>query len=549
MSVNEYNNEFEELLNEYLPPDENAKVRIKAKISQLDRNYVYLDSDGQPTAIRVKAEELQDYKIGDEVEIILFGETDDGEFLIGSRRKIEMEESGLALDQSFETKAVLTCKIIRKVNGGYILEYKKMQGFLPNSLSEIAAKNSDSAVGTMIDVVVKEIKQEKKGRRVTFSKKDITLEKVGEEFKGVSVGDVVEGDIVEVLDFGINLKVGNLRGFVHISEVSWKKIDSLKASYNIGDKLTCKVISLDEEKKSLKLSLKALTKDPWEQAAESIKVDAEVEGKVTNIVQYGVFVEIMDGVEGLVHVSDFTWNKKKINLNDFVKVGDKVKVRVLDFDRATRKLKLGVKQLSENPWDSVERDYPVGTKLTGKVLDIKPFGIFVEVCEGIEVFIHQLDLSWSKEEKPKLEVGDSVDFIIIEVNKEENKIKGSIKNLTPSPWEKALEIYKVGQVIEAAEIKTIMDFGVFIKLEKGVDGFVPAQFLSKETNKSLKDKFSVGQTLRAEIVEIDNDRQRIKLSVKKLELDETKAEEKELLEKYSESSSDGAKDTESENNE
>ncbi len=297
------------------------------------------------------------------------------------------------------------------------------------------------------------------------------------------------------------------------------------------------IISLEPEKKNVKLSIKALTRNPWEVAAEQYAVDSVIEGKVTKIVPYGVFVEIADGVEGLVHMSDFTWNKKRVSLNEFVQVGDTVKVKVLEFQPAERKLKLGIKQLSENPWDSAETRYAVGTQLTGKVLEVKPFGLFAEVEPGVDVFIHQSDYNWQGEENKKFAVGDTVEFKVIELNTEDNKIKGSIKALRKSPWEVALENYKVGDTVEK-EIKNIMDFGLFVNLSKGIDGFIPAQLASKDFIKNLKDKFTVGQKVKAQITEIDREKQRIKLSIKKIEIEEERRENQELLSKYGTSGED-----------
>ena len=533
MSNNEYYEEFEAPLNEYLPTEEKSKTRVTGVLSQVDRNFAYLDVPGQPTSVRVRSEELENYNIGDEVEVLLIGETDEGEFIIGSRKRVDMEDNWKKLEEAFENKETVVGKIVKRVKGGYMVEAMFHQGFLPNSLSEISMKDGDKVVGQDITVMIKDIKpdKDKKGKKITFSKKDITLQKEEKEFAELKVGDVVEAEVADVLDFGLSLRLQHLRGFVHISEVSWKKLDKLTDKYKKGDKVEAKIISLEAEKKNVKLSIKVLTRNPWEVAAEQYVVDSVIEGKVTKILPYGVFVEIADGVEGLVHMSDFTWNKKRVSLNEFVQLGDTVKVKIIEFNPADRKLKLGIKQLSENPWNSAEERYAVGTVLKGKVLEVKPFGIFAEVEPGVDIFIHQSDFNWQGEENKKIAIGDVVEFKVIELNTEDNKIKGSIKALRKSPWEVALESYKVGETVEK-EIKNIMDFGLFINLSKGIDGFVPAQMASKDFVKNLKDKFTVGQVVKAQIVEIDKEKQRIKLSIKKIEIEEEKRENQELLSKY-----------------
>lgn len=533
MYNNENYDEFEALLNEYLPAEEKTRVRVKGIIAQRDRNFAYLDVQGQPTSVRVKNDELLAYNIGDEVEILLVGETEDGEFIIGSRRRIDMEDNLKKLEEAFEKKEIITGKIVRRIKGGYMIEALFHQGFLPNSLSEINMKDGDKFIGQEVQLMIKDIQldKDKKSKKITFSRKDITLQKEEKEFAELAIGDVVEAEVTDILDFGLSVKIGHLRGFVHISEVSWKKLDKLTDEYKKGDIIKGQIISLEAEKKNIKLSIKALTRNPWDVVAETVGVDSVVEGKVTKLLPYGVFVEIADGVEGLIHMTDFTWNKKRVNLNDFVQVGDTVKVKVIEFVPAERKLKLGIKQLSENPWDSAEERFAVGKELSAKVLDVKPFGLFAEVEPGVDVFIHQSDYNWQGEANKKFSVGDTVNFKVIELNMEDSKIKGSIKALTKSPWELALETYKVGQTVEK-EIKNIMDFGLFVTLGKGVDGFVPAQMASKDFIKNLKDKFKVGDVVKAQIVEIDREKQRIKLSIKKIEIEEEKRENQELLSKY-----------------
>lgn len=536
---NENYDEFEALLNEYLPAEEKTRVRATGIIAQRDRNFAYLDVQGQPTSVRVKNEELSAYNIGDEVEILLVGETEDGEFIIGSRKRIDMENSLKQLEDAFEKKEIVTGKIVRRIKGGYMVEALFHQGFLPNSLSEINMKDGDSFIGKEVQLLIKDIQldKDKKSKKITFSRKDITLQKEEQEFSQLKVGDVVEAVVTDILDFGLSVKIGHLRGFVHISEISWKKLEKLTDEFKKGDIIKGQIISLEAEKKNIKLSIKALTRNPWEVTAETVGVDSLVDGKVTKLLPYGVFVEIADGVEGLIHMSDFTWNKKRVNLGEFVQVGDTVKVRVLEFVPEERKLKLGIKQLHENPWDSAEERFAIGRELSAKVLDVKPFGLFAEVEPGVDVFIHQSDYNWQGEAAKKFSVGDTVTFKVIELNLDDNKIKGSIKALTKSPWELALENYKVGQTIEK-EIKNIMDFGLFVNLSKGVDGFIPAQMASKDFIKNLKDRFKVGDKIKAQIVEIDKDKQRIKLSAKKIELEEEKRENQELLSKYGTSSTE-----------
>lgn len=536
---NENKNEFEKMLEDYLPAEKTGgkNQRVVGTINSIERNYVFLDVPGQRTVVRVRAEELEGKEIGEKVEVILIGEQEDDndqEVIIASRRKIELEDNWKYIEDSFENKTVLSAKILRKIKGGYIIEAFVYQGFLPNSLSEIKEKDGEAMVGKNIDVIVKDIKQDNRDRRskkITFSKKEITLLQQAEAFTKLEVGQIVDCVVTGVMDFGLSVSVAELRGFIHISEVSWKRLDDLKQLFKMGDEIKAKILTLDEEKRNIKLSMKQLVENPWDTSKDVFHEGDELEGTVTRILPYGAFVELAEGVEGLVHVSDFAWNKKRIHIDEYVKLGEKVKVRVLEFSPENRKLKLGLKQLVENPWDTAAQRFAEGTDLEATILDIKPFGLFAEIESGVDVFVHSSDYSWPGEEHEGFKVGDRISFRVLELNIEDKKIKGSIKALKKSPWDKAMEEYRVGLTVEK-KIKNIMDFGLFVELTKGIDGFIPTQFVSKDFVKNLHEKFEVGQEVKAQIVEINEDTHKIKLSIKKIELEEEKRENQDLLTKY-----------------
>ena len=533
MSNLENYQDFEALLEEYMPvQEEKTRKKVEGIIAAMDRNYAYLDVAGEPMNVRVRTEELRNYNVGDKVEVAIVGEDSEEEVLIGSRRRIDAEEGFKDIQAALENKSIIKGKISKRTKGGYIVQAFYQEGFLPNSLSEIPLKDGDKFVGKDIEVIVKEIKDEKK---ILFSKKDITLLKEENEFATLKIGEVVDAVVTDVLEFGLVVKICAIKGFVHISEISWKKTENLSSLYKKGDEIQGEIIELDPAKRNVKLSIKALSRNPWEILGEKVHVGDTVEAKVTKIVPYGVFAEVIDGVEGLIHSSDFTWNKKKININNFVKVGDEITVQVTEFTPAERKLKLGIKQLSKNPWENSEERFAVGTVLTGKVIEVKPFGIFVQVEDGVDSFIHNSDFSHTGNKKYNL--GDVVEFQVIELHPEEQKIKGSIKALTKSPWDLAMEKYKVGDIVKR-EIKNLQEFGMFIKLENGVDGFIPTQMASKDFIKNLKDRFTPGEEVEAEIVEIDSEKKRIKLSIKKLEFAKEKRENADLIAKYGVSSSE-----------
>ena len=538
-NVNENQNEFSQMLEEFLP---NQEKRVEGVIESMDQNFSYLDVPGERTAVRVRTDELKGYEVGDTVEVLITGlseEDDDQEYITASRKKIEVEKNWEKIEDSFKNKTILDAEVTKKIKGGYLVQALLYPGFLPNSLSEIP-DNEEKVVGKKIQVIVKDIKvdpKDKRNKKITYSVKDIKIAEQEKEFAALEVGQIVDCIVTEVLDFGLAVDINTLKGFIHISEVSWKRLDKLSDIYKVGDHIKAVIVSLDEAKRNVKLSIKKLEEDPWATVANNFKVNDEVEGTVTKVLPYGAFVEIKPGIEGLVHISDFSWTKKKVNVSDYVKEGEKVKVRITDLHPEDRKLKLGIKQLVANPWETAEKDFAVGTVIKGKVVEVKPFGIFVEITDGIDAFVHSSDYSWIGEETPKFEIGNEVELKITELDLNDKKIKGSLKALRKSPWEHAMEEYKVGTTVEK-KIKTVADFGLFIELIKGIDGFIPTQFASKEFIKNIRDKFKEGDIVKAQVVEVNKDTQKIKLSIKKIEIEEEKREEREQIEKYSTSSSE-----------
>lgn len=538
-NVNENQNEFSQMLEEFLP---NQEKRVEGVIESMDQNFSYLDVPGERTAVRLRTDELKGYKVGDTVEVLITGlseEDDDQEYITASRKKIEVEKNWEKIEDSFKNKTILDAEVTKKIKGGYLVQALLYPGFLPNSLSEIP-DNEEKVVGKKIQVIVKDIKvdsKDKRNKKITYSVKDIKIAEQEKEFAALEVGQIVDCVVTEVLDFGLAVDINTLKGFIHISEVSWKRLDKLSDIYKVGDHIKAVIVSLDEAKRNVKLSIKKLEEDPWATVANEFKVNDEVEGTVTKVLPYGAFVEIKPGIEGLVHISDFSWTKKKVNVSDYVKEGEKVKVRITDLHPEDRKLKLGIKQLVANPWETAEKDFAVGTVIKGKIVEVKPFGIFVEIADGIDAFVHSSDYNWIGEETPKFEIGNEVELKITELDLNNKKIKGSLKALRKSPWEHVLEEYKVGTTVEK-KIKTVADFGLFIELIKGIDGFIPTQFASKEFIKNIRDKFKEGDIVKAQVVEVNKDTQKIKLSIKKIEIEEEKREEREQIEKYSTSSSE-----------
>jgi len=521
-------NNFEELLENYLPEQVEKGEEVDGEIIKKDRESCYLDIKGKPLEGVVKSNEVEDNEVGDVIRVRIIGEDSEGSYLRVSRRAIEVEENWTKLLKAKEEGTILNGKVVKKVNGGYIVEVLKHNTFMPNSLSEISPKETN-AIGLKVEVLIKDIKDEKR-KKILVSRKDITLREESKFFSEISVGDVFDVNVKDILEFGLSVKVDRVTGFIHISELSWAKVENISDLYKIGDSFKAKVISLDETKKSLKLSVKQLSQDPWSGAEGRYSIGSEVEGEVVKIVKFGAFVRIEEGIEGLVHISDLSWNNKKVNVENYLKLSDKVKVKVINIDEKSRKLKLGVKQLSDNPWDVIDTKYGVGKAVSGKVVETKDFGIFVELEEGVDVFVHNSDLAWKKEDK-KYSIGDQVELKILSIDKENKKVKGGIKQLTKSPWELLAEEYQLGDVV-TKKVTSITDFGIFIEMDYGVDGMIHISQASRDFIKKLDEKFSIGEEVTAEIIEINPEEHRVKLSIKKVELSNESKEHRELLEKY-----------------
>ncbi|MGL5357220.1 MAG: S1 RNA-binding domain-containing protein, partial [Cetobacterium sp.] len=310
MSNFDYNEDFEALLNEYMPvkEEEEIKSKVSGVIVSTDRNFTYLEVAGEPKAVRVRTEELVGYSTGDEVEVLIVAqaEEDDSMILIGSKRRVDMEIGATKLQAAFEKNEAVIGKIMRRVNGGYIVEMFSQQGFLPNSLSEIPFNSGDSFVGKELSVLVKEIKEDKKGKKILLSRRELVANKEIEAMEKLTLNSVVKATVLDVLAFGLTVKLEELKGFIHISEIDWKKTADLNKLYKSGDVIEAKIIEIEKEKRNIKLSIKSLIKNPWETAAENNTIGAEVTGKVTRVTNYGAFVELIPGVEGLIHSSDFS---------------------------------------------------------------------------------------------------------------------------------------------------------------------------------------------------------------------------------------------------
>lgn len=521
--------DFEEMLENYLPDNiEKGEVK-KGIILRKDREYGYLDM-GTKGEGKVDAREIENDEVGEEIEVLIISTGEDSEdFMKVSRRAVELKVNWEKLQEVKEKNAKIDAKITKKVKGGYIVNILKYNSFMPGSLSGFG--KTEEPVGRDITVMIKDI-QDGKRKKIVVSRKAVEMQNVEEELAKINENDVVEGVINDVLAFGLSVKVGNLSGFVHISEIAWERVNDLNEKYQVGDKITTKVISKNQAKKSLKLSVKQLQEDPWEKVEEKYQIGSEVSGKVVRIEKYGAFIELEEGVVGLLHISDFSWSQKMKSVKNYVQLKDEIKVKIIELDEKAKKMKLSLKELVANPWETVDTEYAIGTEHSGKIVEVKDFGIFVELEKDMDAFVHISDLEWVNPSIENFKKEDEIKVKIIEINKEERKIKAGVKQLTKSPLEEVFEKYSEGDIIKR-KIISIANFGIFVEIEKGIDGMIHISEASKDFVKNLEEKYQVGDEVEAKIIMMDEETKKIKLSIKEIEMQEEKKEDEELLEKYS----------------
>jgi small subunit ribosomal protein S1 len=372
----------------------------------------------------------------------------------------------------------------------------------------------------------KVLKFNKKRNNVVISRRAILEEernKLREEMRSkLEEGQIIKGAITNITDYGLFIDMGGMDGLCHITDLSWGRVSHPAKLYKVGEELEVKVLKYDKEHDRVSLGVKQLRDDPWATVTERYPVNETTKGKVVSITDYGVFVELEEGVEGLIHVSEMTWSKKPRHPSKMVSVGDEVEIMVLNIETETKRISLGMKQLQPNPWDLVTDNYPVGSVIEGKIKNITDFGVFIGIEEGIDGLIHVSDLSWTeriKHPSEKYAKGETIQAVVLKIDKENERFSLGIKQLVPDPWQAAYNNYPSGTVVEG-EITNVTDFGVFVKLEEGIEGLVHVSELSKDKVKTPVGMYQVGDTLKAIVINVSAKDRKIGLSVKTLEGDD-----------------------------
>lgn len=454
-----------------------------------------------------------DLKVGDKVEVYVENQEDTKGQLVLSHKKARLSKSWERVNAALENEEVIQGYIKCRTKGGMIVDVFGIEAFLPGSQIDVhPIRDYDVFVGKTMEFKVVKINQE--FRNVVVSHKALIEQELEQQRKEIigklEKGQILEGTVKNITTYGVFVDLGGVDGLIHITDLSWGRVSDPHEVVSLDQKINVVILDFDEEKKRIALGLKQLTPHPWDALDPNLKIGDHVKGKVVVMADYGAFVEIAPGVEGLIHVSEMSWSQHLRSANDFMKVGDDVEAVILTLDRAERKMSLGIKQLKEDPWECIETKFPIGSKHVAKVRNFTNFGIFVELAEGVDGLIHISDLSWTKKIKHPSEfttVGATLDVVVLEIDKENRRLSLGHKQLEKNPWDEYETIYTPGSVHKGTIVE-MMDKGAVVALAEGGEGFATPKHLTKEDGSMAKK----GEELDFKVIEFVKETKRIILS-------------------------------------
>ncbi len=488
---------------------------VKGRVTAITDGDVLLDvnfkSDGLVSLGDFK--DMPDLKVGDEVEVYVEKQEDEKGQLVLSRRKAKLLRAWEAIRDSYENGTVIKGTIIHKTKGGLIVDCGGLETFLPGSQIDIKPiLDYDQFVGKTMEFKVVKINEQIKNAVV--SHKALIESDLAEQREAIIAslekGQVLEGLVKNITDFGAFLDLGGVDGLLYITDISWGRINHPSEVLQLNQKINVVVLDFDENKKRISLGLKQLQPHPWDEAAKNIKEGDVVKGRVVNVEDYGAFLEVMPGVEGLIHISEVSWSNQQINAKDYFSVGQELDAKVVSIDREDRKMSLSIKQLTPDPWDTIEERFPVGSRHTVKVKNLTQYGVFVELEDGIGGMIHISDLSWTKRYSHPSEftkVGEEIDAIVLEIDKENRKISLGHKQTEENPWDTFETVFPVGSYHEGTIVRRD-DRGAIVQLPHGLEAFAPSKHLKKEDGSMAQ----VEDTLIFKVIEFNRDDKRLLVS-------------------------------------
>ncbi|HKK01621.1 MAG TPA: 30S ribosomal protein S1 [Desulfuromonadales bacterium] len=521
---------FEDMFEDSLKDLQPGNV-VKGTIVQVNPDSVVVDVGGKSEGLIPISEFLDeqgqvksDLKVGDEFDVLIERTENENGLISLSKEKADRQK----VWNSLEENAIVEGRIISRIKGGLSVDIG-VNAFLPGSQVDLRpVRNLDKLIGESFEFKI--IKLNKRRGNIVLSRR-VLLEELRESQRAVTLekleeGMVAEGVVKNLTDYGAFIDLGGIDGLLHITDMSWGRVSHPSDILAVGDKIKVKVLKYDREKERVSLGLKQITPDPWLEVETKFPVGTRVQGKVVSLTDYGAFVELAEGVEGLIHVSEMSWTKRIKHPNKILNIGDDVESVVLALDIPNRRISLGLKQVEPNPWDVIGEKFPAGTVIEGQVKNITDFGIFVGVDEGIDGLVHISDLSWTKRIKHPSEIykkGDIVKAVVLNIDRENERFSLGIKQLAADPWQSIPARYLPGTIVHG-KVTSVTDFGIFLEVEEGIEGLIHVSEISKEKIDSPKSFAAVDDDLEAVVLNVDTVERKIALSIKQLANRKEKAE-------------------------
>jgi small subunit ribosomal protein S1 len=517
---------------------EEGKI-VKGEVVRITDNDVYVDIRFKSEGVIPRSEfkDVKDLKSGDQVEVCLEQiEDQDGQIIL-SKARADFLRVWDEINTAYETGKKVTGLVVRKIKGGVIVDVLGIETFLPGSQIDLrAVPDLDSLVRKNIEVKV--IKVNKLRRNIVVSRRvileDERSQMRNEIIETLEIGQTREGTVKNITDFGAFVDLGGVDGLLHITDMSWGRVNHPSEVVKLGEKIKVVILDFNDRKERISLGRKQLNDHPWKNISTKYPENSIVKGKIVSITDYGAFMQIDEGVEGLIHISEMSWTQNIKHPSQLLKVGDVVDAQVLKLDEGNQKISLGLKQTTPDPWDGIEEELPVGSKVTGTIRNLAAFGAFIEIKEGVDGLIHVSDMSWTKKINHPSEIlkkGDKVELVILAVDKEKRRISLSMKHLHDDPWETVPQTMPVGTEVKGKIIR-LLDRGAIVELENEIEGFIPNNKLTTEQIKKAGDIFKLEDELPAVVMEIDTSNRKLTLSVVDYFKNKEDKEWKEYLEKH-----------------
>jgi len=502
---------------------------VIGKIISVDKDHVLVDI-GYKSEGQINIREFKDAEgniaaaVDDSVEVMIEWWDEENEVVVLSKEKAEKVKVWEAIKVAYDADETVDGTIVSRVKGGFSVDIG-VNAFLPGSQADLRPiRNMDELVGKSFSFKI--LKYNRKRSNIVLSRR-VLLEEERETKRATTLASIHEGKVVDgvvknITEYGVFVDLGGVDGLLHITDISWGRVKHPSEMFSVSDEIKVKILNLDLERERVSLGMKQLSEDPWNTAAEKYPVESKIKGRVVSLTDYGAFVELEEGIEGLIHVSEMSWTRKIRHPSKVVSVGDEVDAVVLDIKPDARRISLGMKQAIPNPWDVISDKYPVGTTIEGKIKNITDFGLFIGIDEGIDGLVHISDISWTKRIKHPSEAfkkGDLVQAIVLEIDKQNERFSLGIKQLNQDPWETVAERYEVTKEI-AGTVTNVTDFGVFVELEEGIEGLIHVSEISKEKIKTPVGMFEIGDLVSARVMNINSDDRRIGLSIKRIDMED-----------------------------